>query len=118
LGWRMVASGAGPWKPYLSDIWPELLFNVRSFDPDIIDLRSIRHNGYLKRKLERDRWHVVSSDTDMRNLENPNTAWRTYDASKKVSIVLPVHNGQTYLRESIESCLKQTHRNFELIIVD
>ena len=35
-----------------------------------------------------------------------------------ISIVLPVHNGSKYLRESIESCLMQTFRNWELIIVN
>ena len=36
----------------------------------------------------------------------------------KVSIVLPVHNGSRFLRGAIDSCLKQTHRDIELIIVD
>lgn len=36
----------------------------------------------------------------------------------KVSIVLPTYNGSGYLRSAIDSCLKQTHQNIELIIVD
>jgi glycosyltransferase involved in cell wall biosynthesis len=35
-----------------------------------------------------------------------------------ISIVLPIYNGEKYMRESIESCIKQTHKNWELIIVD
>jgi glycosyltransferase involved in cell wall biosynthesis len=35
-----------------------------------------------------------------------------------VSIVLPVYNGLRYLAKSIESCLKQTYHNLELIIVN
>ena len=35
-----------------------------------------------------------------------------------ISIVLPTYNGSKYIAQSIESCLQQTHANFELIIVD
>ncbi|WP_164076257.1 glycosyltransferase family 2 protein [Flavimarina sp. Hel_I_48] len=35
-----------------------------------------------------------------------------------ISIILPVYNGEQYLKEAIESCLNQTYTNFELIIVD
>ena len=39
-------------------------------------------------------------------------------ASPIVSIVLPTYNGAKYIRTSIESCLKQTFTNFELLIVN
>ena len=35
-----------------------------------------------------------------------------------VSVILPVHNGERYLAEAIESVLAQTFRDFELIVVD
>jgi glycosyltransferase involved in cell wall biosynthesis len=35
-----------------------------------------------------------------------------------VSIVIPCYRGRKYLREAIESCLRQTHRNLEVIVVD
>lgn len=35
-----------------------------------------------------------------------------------ISIVLPVYNGERFLKESIESILAQSYRNFELIIVN
>lgn len=38
--------------------------------------------------------------------------------NKLVSIVLPVYNGEKYLREAIDSILKQSYREFELIIVN
>ena len=36
----------------------------------------------------------------------------------KVSVVIPVHNGEKYLAQAIESVLVQTFRDFELLIVD
>ncbi|RKY08006.1 MAG: hypothetical protein DRP56_04790 [Planctomycetota bacterium] len=41
-----------------------------------------------------------------------------YNHAPIVSIVLPVYNGQKYVKESIASCLNQTFTDFELIIVD
>ncbi|MGY5354058.1 glycosyltransferase family 2 protein [Wenyingzhuangia sp. IMCC45467] len=35
-----------------------------------------------------------------------------------VSIILPVYNGEKYIIQSIESCLQQTYKNLELIIVN
>jgi GT2 family glycosyltransferase len=36
----------------------------------------------------------------------------------KVSVVIPVHNGEKYLAQAIESVLAQTHRDLELLLVD
>lgn len=35
-----------------------------------------------------------------------------------ISIILPVYNGEKFLGEAIESCINQTHKNLELIIVN
>ena len=37
---------------------------------------------------------------------------------KKVSVVLPVYNGETYLKSAINSVINQKYTNWELIIVD
>ena len=36
----------------------------------------------------------------------------------KISVGIPVYNGEKFIRKSIESVLQQTYRNFELIISD
>lgn len=38
--------------------------------------------------------------------------------SDLISVVLPVYNGEKYIAEAIDSILKQTYTNFELIIID
>lgn len=40
------------------------------------------------------------------------------DARPKVSIILPVYNGGRFIRSSVESCLNQTFKDWELVIVD
>ncbi|MCK9415096.1 MAG: glycosyltransferase [Candidatus Dojkabacteria bacterium] len=35
-----------------------------------------------------------------------------------VSVVIPVHNGEKYIKESIDSCLNQDYPNIEIIVVD
>ncbi len=40
------------------------------------------------------------------------------DVNPKVSIVLPVYNGEKYIKQSIESILNQSFSNWELIIID
>lgn len=40
------------------------------------------------------------------------------DSNRLISIVLPCHNGEQFLSEAIESIIKQTYENWELIFVD
>jgi glycosyltransferase involved in cell wall biosynthesis len=35
-----------------------------------------------------------------------------------VSIVIPVHNGEKYIKEAIDSCFAQSYANIEVIVVD
>jgi glycosyltransferase involved in cell wall biosynthesis len=36
----------------------------------------------------------------------------------KISVVIPVYNGETYIRSALESVLDQTYSDFEVIVVD
>lgn len=36
----------------------------------------------------------------------------------EISVIVPVYNGEKYLRKCIESILSQSFRNFELILVN
>ncbi|WP_122638494.1 glycosyltransferase family 2 protein [Romboutsia sp. Marseille-P6047] len=35
-----------------------------------------------------------------------------------VSIIIPMYNVELYIKECLESCIKQTYKNFEIIIID
>ncbi len=106
------------WPVILGLFWPEFLWNIRSFDPDVIDLRFIPNSGMLRNRLHTELKHVlILSDGDTLPVAI-DTSWRRYDPNVKVSIVLPVYNGAPYLRQAIESCLNQTHQCIELVIVD
>jgi glycosyltransferase involved in cell wall biosynthesis len=41
-----------------------------------------------------------------------------FGSQPKVSVLMPVYNGELYLREAIDSILNQTFSDFELIIID
>lgn len=38
--------------------------------------------------------------------------------NSKVSIIIPVYNGENYIREAIDSALNQTYKNIEIIVVN
>ena len=40
------------------------------------------------------------------------------ESEPRISIVLPVYNGERHLHQAIASCLRQSHRNIELVVVD
>jgi glycosyltransferase involved in cell wall biosynthesis len=42
----------------------------------------------------------------------------TFAKLPKVDIILPTYNGARYLKRSIDSCLTQTYKNVDLVIVD
>lgn len=61
------------------------------------------------------RFKVQRNSTYPLNLEDINMK---VEFSSKVSVILPVYNGEEYLAESIQSVLDQTYEDFELIIVN
>jgi len=98
----------------------DLLVNIEACDPDIIDLGKLGSFGrwLSARCARRLPGRRIITDSDGYSHDENVASWRSYDPTALVSIVLPVYNGEKYLTLSIESCLAQTHQNFELIIVD
>jgi GT2 family glycosyltransferase len=84
-------------------------------DPDALDVDGLRWGAELRETLRsRYSWPWVSPGS----VKTTAFAGSAETVDPLVSIVLPTYNGVRYLRESIESCLNQSHRNLELLIVD
>lgn len=100
-------------------LWENLLWTVRSCDPDVVDLRAVHFDHRLVGDL-----HTAFPDSTIVSSVAPeppaavDVSWRRYDPTVKVSIVLPLYNGAAYVRESLESCLAQTHTALEVVVVD
>ncbi len=102
----------------LRDLWPDLLSSVRSFDPDLVDLRWIPGRGIVRRMLADHSPFALITDREVPAADSVDASWRRYDPNLKASIVLPVFNGDRYLQQALESCLQQTHSNLEVLVVD
>jgi GT2 family glycosyltransferase len=114
--WPSPANPA--WRWLLERAWPEIVWHVRSFDPDVVDVRRAALPAALAARLAAAVAPIaLVTDRDER-AAGRDASWRRYDPSVMVSIVLPVYCGGAYLRQALDGCLSQTHRALELIVVD
>jgi Glycosyl transferase family 2 len=115
---RLVDAKLAPAAAAHTALWlcaPRLVEAILACDPDVV-LLDVSWGQHLKPLLDAElpgRVFVSNQTADMAHQPaaqmNPST---------RVSIVLPTHNGSKYLKQSVESCLSQSHSNLELIVVD
>lgn len=115
--------GMNGWIPTSSAIIPlrlcekEIIESLLGCDPDVVSVLNLRWGRQLQKLLRRryPQWTCLARPDETLNID---LEWRKFNPSSEVSIVLPTYNGAKYICKSIESCLKQTFRKVELIIVD
>jgi len=63
---------------------------------------------------------MTSGDLQDANLPRPQADGHGIirDRTPRIAVVLPVYNGERYLAEAIQSVLKQTFTDFELVVID
>ena len=61
-------------------------------------------------------WFPVSDSARLR--ASPVTLWRSTVSLPRVSVVIPVWNGERYLGEALRSVRVQTYRSFEIVVID
>lgn len=77
----------------------------------------ILHNAGLRMSNQAFAFHLYKLSRN--KLFKPNlNALHVSSQSGLVSIVLPVYNGSSYLREALDSIIDQTYSHFEVIIID
>ncbi|MEE9181333.1 MAG: hypothetical protein V3U33_02010, partial [candidate division NC10 bacterium] len=77
----------------LKEVWPDLLSNIRSFDPDLVDLRWIPGRGIVRRMLADHSPFALITEGEVPPADSVEASWRRYDPNLMASIVLPGFNG-------------------------
>ena len=96
---------------------PTFVEAILASDPDVV-LLDVSWGRYLKMVLAKHFAGPIFVGGEQKPIARSELQWGQADSAVKVSIVLPTHNGSKYIRQSIQSCLEQSHRNLELIVVD
>jgi Glycosyl transferase family 2 len=85
-------------------------------DPDALEVGALRWGRELRRELgKRHSWPWIRADASETNIVSRHPS---AEVDPLVTIVLPTYNGVRFLEASIRSCLGQTYRNLELVVVD
>lgn len=99
-------------------LWQNLLWTLRSCDPDVVDFSTVPFGHRLVPDVRATCPNATLITEPGQWVSPPDQSWRRYDPSVKVSIVLPLYNGARYVRQALDSCLVQTHAALEVTVVD
>ncbi len=121
LRWLLARQRLAPLRAAAAILSPvtesQLVEGLRAADADVIVALDPVWASELRKCIRRRRlpWPCIAAGEP---LPSSVGTWRRHDPELQVSIVLPTYNGTKYLAQSLESCFAQTHRCFEVIVVD
>jgi glycosyltransferase involved in cell wall biosynthesis len=94
-----------------------MVSHTKLFTDELLDYISSRHVRSL-RKLHKEYYNQLQSQQYKSSQNNEVSILINRDAEPLVSVIAPNYNKAPFLRLRLDSILKQTYRNFELIILD
>jgi hypothetical protein len=109
-----------PRQPIL-DVWYYHLARARGFNFEYN--KRLNYENFIHGKREENerntRWNQwVTGLYPMEQIEVPDYIPTRVIPNPKVSIIIPCYNKAKWIGEAIESCLNQTHKPYEIIIVN
>ncbi|MBR6133260.1 MAG: glycosyltransferase [Bacilli bacterium] len=94
-------------KKNISDVDFEEDNNIKNIFEKIKNNETIKKIPYIEYSNPKIQECIMKHNTELYN-----------KCLKKVSIIIPVYNGENYVREAIDSALSQTYGNCEVIVVN
>lgn len=79
------------------------------------------YRGYINDIINNNYNEIFNKIAAYESVSDKYNKWQNIDNedfNPLVSIVIPVYNGENYLKEAIESALAQTYKNIEIIVVN
>ena len=108
-------------KAHLNNEKTSILLSNNNFIKNNRLYNSKIYRGYINDIINNNYNEIFNKIAAHESVSDKYNKWQNIDNkdfNPLVSIVIPVYNGENYLKEAIESALAQTYKNIEIIVVN
>lgn len=108
-------------KAHLNNEKTSILLEDNNFIKNNRLYNSKIYRGYINDIINNNYNEIFNKLAAYESVSDKYNKWQNIDNedfNPLVSIVIPVYNGENYLKEAIESALAQTYKNIEIIVVN